>query len=107
MAPRINSRYERCLGVEDDSGSLVLTDREPFSFDPNLPNTIQHFVGEGEDLWSIAYRYFQPIQNAEHLWWIIADFQPNPIQDPTIDLETGRMLYIPSIDVVKQRIFGG
>jgi hypothetical protein len=33
-------------------------------------------------------------------WWAIADFQPDPILDPTLRLEPGRRLFIPSVRVL-------
>jgi hypothetical protein len=33
-------------------------------------------------------------------WWAIADFQPDPVVDPTLLLEPGRRLFIPSLRVL-------
>lgn len=125
MPPLLNSRYERTYAVEDvelrpltsgedelEEGVLYLTEREPFRFDENLPGTRRHRVAEGDTLQILAYRYFQGVKlsgslGPEHLWWIIADFQPVPILDPTIDLEVGRLLYIPGVPVIKRKVFGG
>jgi len=112
MPPLLNSRYERAYGVEDDDGVLYLTEREPFRYDKGLPGTRRHVVALGDSLQVLAFRYFQGFRlpgglGPEHLWWVIADFQPNPILDPTIDLEVGRVLYIPSLQVIKRRVFGG
>jgi hypothetical protein len=62
-----------------------------------LPDTRLHTVTEGETLYTIAGRYFRPRPRACGLWWIIADFQPDPILDPTLTLEPGRRLFIPSL----------
>jgi len=106
MPPRKNSRYERSFGVEDDNGNLYLTEREPFLYNKDLPGTRRHRVAKGDTLYNLAYKYFQPIHNAEHLWWIIAEFQPTPILDPTIDLADGSTLFIPSVRVVQRKVFG-
>jgi hypothetical protein len=39
------------------------------------------------------------------LWWVIADFQPDPVHDPTLSLEPGRVLVVPSIRTVQEEIF--
>ena len=39
-------------------------------------------------------------------WWAIADFQPDPIVDPTLDLEPGRRLVVPSLRVLTDVILG-
>lgn len=111
MPPLIRSRYERTYGLEDDNGLLYLTEREPFRYDKTLPGIRRHRVATGDTLQVLAYRYFPGLTisgglGPEHLWWVIADFQPVPIQDPTVDLEVGRVLYIPSVSVVRRRIFG-
>jgi hypothetical protein len=90
--------------VQDDEGRLVLTDREPFRF-RSLPDNRQHVVKEGETIFSLAGRYFAPLPRPAGLWWVIADFQPDPIHDPTIALEPGRVLVIPSVRTVQEEIF--
>jgi hypothetical protein len=105
MPPMRNSRFEHCRGIRDDAGNLYLTDREPYRFRP-LPDTRLHTVTEGETLYTIAGRYFRPRPRACGLWWIIADFQPDPILDPTLALEPGRRLFIPSLRVVEEEILG-
>ena len=106
MPPRKNSRYETSFGIEDDSGNLFLTERKPFRFDEKLPGTRRHRVTASDSLQTLAHRYFKPLPHAEHLWWIIAEFQPDPILDPTLSLETTRILYVPSVRVVQRRVFG-
>lgn len=105
MPPMRDSRFEHCRGIRDEDGNLYLTDREPYRFRP-LPDTRLHTVTEGETLYTIAGRYFRPRPRACGLWWIIADFQPDPILDPTLALEPGRRLFIPSLRVVEEEIFG-
>jgi hypothetical protein len=53
-------------------------------------------VVQGDTLWGLAGRYFAPLNRACGYWWVIADFQPDPIIDPTLGLEEGRVLFIPS-----------
>jgi hypothetical protein len=35
----------------------------------------------------------------------IADFQPDPVHDPTLSLDLGRVLFIPSVRVVTEEVF--
>jgi hypothetical protein len=104
MPPHVRSRYLATLGLRDSSDRLYLTERTPFRYDPTLPGTRRHTVAQGDRLWHLAYRYFKPFPNAEHLWWVIAEFQPQPILDPTLDLDVGRVLFVPSGRVMQERI---
>ena len=104
MPPHVRSRYLATFGLRDSAGRTYLTERTPFRYDASLPGTRRHIVAQGDRLWNLAYRYFKPFPNAEHLWWAIAEFQPVPIQDPTLDLDEGRVLYIPSTRVLQERI---
>lgn len=106
MPPRLNSRYEFSIGKEDENGTMFLAEREPFRFDPKLKGTKRYTFKKGDSLYTIAYRSFQPIPNAEHLWWIICEFQPDPILDPTLAIDIGRVLFIPSVKVVQEKVFG-
>jgi hypothetical protein len=104
MPPRRFSRYTFCSASLDDAGRLVLNEREPYRFQ-SFPDTRQHVVQQGETLFSLAGRYFAPLPRPAGLWWVIADFQPDPIYDPTVALELGRVLWIPSIRVITEEIF--
>lgn len=102
--PRRFSRHLYCLGFHDDGGPLQLTDREPFYYREYSDNRI-HTVAQGESLFTLAARYFGPIPRAAGLWWLIADFQPDPIHDPTIRLSPGSRLIIPSLRTVYEAVF--
>jgi nucleoid-associated protein YgaU len=106
MPPRIRSRHIFSLGVKDDAtpSQLELTEREPYLFKAFSDNR-QHTVQEGDTLWTLAARYLSPIEGAANLWWIIADFQPDPIHDPTIALTPGSVLVIPSVRTVIESVF--
>ena len=103
MPPRRLSRFMFSAALLDSGERLFLTDREPFRFQ-SLPGNRQHLVKEGETLFSLAGRYFAPLPRPAGLWWIIADFQPDPIHDPTLALDVGRGLVIPSVRVVTEEI---
>lgn len=104
MPPRRLSRYTFSLGVNDSLGNLYLTDREPFGFQ-DRPDNVQHVVLAGESLYTLAGRYFNSIPRAAGLWWVIADFQPDPILDPTIQLTEGSLLVVPSLRTVLEEVF--
>lgn len=106
MPPRLNSRYMGCEGVLDDQGRMFLTEREPFRYNSKLPGTRKHRVSKGETLFTLAFRYFNPMPDAEHLWWILCEFQPDPILDPTLDLEEQRIVHVPSYRIVHEQILG-
>ncbi len=95
MPPDINSRYRFCYGVKDDFENLYLTDREPYEYHPH-PDNRTHTIVQGDSLFHLAAAYFAPLERACGFWWVIADFQPEPIVDPTIQLEPGRIFHIPS-----------
>ncbi len=99
MPPRAGSRYTFCQGVRDEHGWLYLTEREPYRFHQHTDNRI-HTVVEGDTLFDLAGRYFAPLERACGYWWVIADFQPDPIIDPTLFLEKSRRLFIPSLRVL-------
>jgi len=105
MPPQVGSRHSFALGVRDDAGRLFLTEREPYGFH-DQPDTRTHVVVQGDTLWGLAGAFFAPLPRACGFWWAIADFQPDPIIDPTLELELGRRLFIPSLRVLTDVILG-
>ena len=103
MPPQTGSRYGACFGVLDAEGRSILTEREPFRYRP-LPDSRVHLVVEGDTLFDLAGRYFAPLPRACGYWWAIADFQPDPIIDPTVQLEVGRRIVIPATRVLTDQI---
>lgn len=99
------SRHTFVEGRLDDEGRLFLTDRTPYSFVTRDDNRV-HVVVEGDTLWSIAGRYFQGLDRPAGYWWAIADFQPNPIHDPTIALVAGSVIIVPSIRTLLEDVLG-
>jgi hypothetical protein len=104
MPPRRLSRYSFAYAVQDADGDLVLYGEEPFRFKA-FPDNAEHVTKQGETLFSLAGKYFESLPRPCGLWWVIADFQPEPIHDPTLELEVGRVLIIPSIRTLTEEIF--
>jgi hypothetical protein len=105
VPPRVGSRYGFSLGVRDDAGLLQLTDREPYRFRAHADNRV-HVAVQGDTFWDLAGRYFAPLPRACGYWWAVADFQPDPVVDPTLMLEPGRRVFIPSLRVLTDVILG-
>ena len=105
MAPRTGSRHTFTLGVRDEAGRVFLTEREPYGYQAHTDNRT-HAVAQGDTLFSLAGRYFAPLPRACGFWWVIADFQPDPIIDPTLELTVGRQLFVPSRRVLTDVILG-
>lgn len=103
MPPLVGSRYADSYAFQDEDGRLVLAEREPFGFRELADNHI-HLVAEGDTLWGLADRHFQPLPRACGYWWTIADFQPEPIIDPTLELEVGRQIVVPSLRTLTEQI---
>jgi hypothetical protein len=99
MAPRVGSRYSFTRGVRDAAGRLYLTEREPYRYHAHADNRA-HVAVQGDTLFHLAGRYFAPLPRACGFWWVIADCQPDPIIDPTCELEPGRRIFIPSVRVL-------
>lgn len=109
MPPGNNSRHLFTTAqTRGGDQRLFLSDRVPFrytDFADNRPITVK----EGDTLQRLAARFFAPLGelplvSAANLWWVIADFQPTPIHDPTIRLVPGQRLIIPSVRTVQERI---
>jgi len=99
------SRHTFTEGRVDDADRAFLTDRAPFRFKA-LPDNRVHLVVQGDTLFGVAGRYFQPLERPAGYWWVLADFQPHPIHDPTIALVAGSVLIVPSVRTLLEDILG-
>jgi hypothetical protein len=100
MPPHVGSRYSFCDALTDERGRLYLSDREPYGYVAHADNRL-HIVVQGDTLFSLAGQYFAPLPRACGYWWAIADFQPEPIVDPTLELgAVGASLVIPPLRVL-------
>lgn len=96
MPPQRFSRHLLTTGLTDANGNVFLADRVPLRF-VELRDNRKHTVKEGDDLFNIAGRYFAPLNRPAGFFWAVADFQPDPIIDPTLKLQARRVLFVPSI----------
>lgn len=98
------SRHATAYGYYDGLDVPFLGDRAPF-FYRGLPDNLVHLVVEGDTLQSLAFRYYGALStrtsSAAQLWWVIADFQPEPIHDPTKSLTPGAYIVLPSLETVQ------
>lgn len=104
MPPFEYSRHTFTEGRLDVSGRFYLTTRIPFQY-RQLADNLTVLTKQGDTLFSLAGRYLKPLPRPCGLWWVIADFQPKPIHDPTIQLAAGRVIIIPSVRTVEEEIF--
>jgi hypothetical protein len=96
MPPKVGSRYANTYAFHDEHGRFVLSEREPFLYRELADNRV-HTVADGDTWWGLADRYFQPLPRACGFWWALCDFQPEAVIDPTIELEVGLRVIIPSL----------
>jgi hypothetical protein len=104
MPPRRYSRHTFTRAYLDDDENLVLTEPEPYRFKALDDNQL-HVVNDGDTVFTLAGKYFKGVSRPAGLWWVIADFQPDPIHDPTLKLAAGSILVIPSLRTVIEEIF--
>lgn len=107
MPPRERSRHLFTTGNRLDDLSeeqYFLSERTPVLFEQLSDNRL-HVAGAGDTLYSLAGRYFRGLPRPAGLWWVIADYQPQVIHDPTIQLPIGSIVVIPSLRTVEEKIF--
>jgi len=109
MASSEYSRYRYCTildagDIGGTPGTKLLDEREPFRFRDESDNRF-HTVVEGDTWWGLAWRYFPSFPNKSLLWFILCEFQPEPVVDPTIRLEKGTQIIIPSERLVRTKAF--
>ena len=105
MPPGRFSRHRFTQAILQGDGRLVLSDRVPYTF-RDFPDNRRHTVTQGDTLWSLAGIFFRnsAIQRPSGLWWVGADYQPQPIFDPTRALALGRVMHFPSFRTLFEEI---
>jgi len=96
-----HSRYKHSIALQDENGAIFL-DIRPRMLYMGGYDEILHEVVLGDTLHNLAQRYYGAFPEPAGLWWTIAEFQPEPINDPTVRLEPGTWLVIPSVDTIQQ-----
>jgi hypothetical protein len=99
MPPRENSRLQFAEGVVDAAGCTWLTAVNPYRY-VDFPDNEPYTVKDGETLGGLAFDHY----GDANLYWVIMDFQPEPLHDPTIALEAGSVLILPSYRTVFEEI---
>lgn len=100
----IDSRYQDLDVLTTWDGYTITDDYVPHRFTVR-DDTIVHTAGEGETWFSLAQRYYADLSDrSSGLWWILCDFQPQPVVDPTLRILPGRTVYIPSPGFVRVEI---
>lgn len=90
-----NSRYRLSFVVSDEVRGIRynLLRRERVSFDSNAENRLYQ-AQSGENSFAVAAKHFRRYARPASLFWLVCEYQPTPILDPTTDLG-GRTIYIP------------
>lgn len=104
MPPRRLSRFALSEAVSSnvDADKTIVSERVRFGFVARS-DTIEHQVQDGDTLSSIAGRYYASLETPARLYWILADFQPDPIHDPTLAIDRS-VIFVPSVNVVLTEI---
>lgn len=98
------SRHRFSLAYRDeDAGVVFLSERVPYTY-RDFSDNQQHRVQLGDTLWTLAGKRFKGMPRPSGFWWVIADFQPDRIFDPTLRLVEGTIVVLPSLRVLQQEI---
>jgi hypothetical protein len=100
------STYRHARAIQFDDGRIIfrLPERIPFE---DRDDSILHISNGRERLWDLAQLYYgSEVRDAIDLWEVIAQFQPEPIQDPSIPLQAGLSVLIPSLEYIEDVAFG-
>ena len=91
----IGSRYRMAdLILHSETGVQSLGPRAMIEYFEDQ-DAIPHVITAGDTLHNLAAKYFGGVPSPATLWWVIADFQPDPIIDPTVRLIPGQVIMIP------------
>jgi len=106
MAVTEFSRYRYCTVLEkdDENRTKYFDEREPFRFVDETDNRI-HLAVDGDTWWGLCHRYFPSIPRKAGLFWLLCEFQPEPVIDPTLCIKAGTRILIPSERLVRTKVF--
>lgn len=104
MIQHPDSRYVNVEHLADTAGRIYTADRIPFRF-TQRDDSILHIAQAGESWWGLAQKYYFEISDRPSgLWWVICDFQPQPVVDPTLIIQPGSEVVVPSAFTVRNEI---
>jgi hypothetical protein len=104
MPPNRFSRHRfAAASLDPEDGMLALSEPESYGY-RDFPDNRRHLVALGDTWWTIAGSYFAGLPRPAGFWWAICHFQPVPVVDPTIALEPGTVVVVPSIRTLQERI---
>lgn len=109
MTAHETSRYRYCTILDHGDlggtpGVKLFDEREPYRFQDESDNRFHNAV-EGDTWWGLAWKYFPSFQNKAQLWFLLCEFQPEPVIDPTIVIVAGTQIVIPSERLVRTQVF--
>jgi hypothetical protein len=97
-------RYRYCLQTANEDGILRLDEREPFRY-KDEPDNRNHRARSGDSWWGLAHMYLQGIPRPCGMWWLLCEFQPTPVIDPTIVIPVNKLIIVPSLRLVRTEVF--
>ncbi len=100
------NRYLFCIDHEDVNGNLALSRRVPYRF-RELPDNRVHIGVEGQSIHDIAQIFYGGTygeRRSRDMFWIICDFQPQPILDCTLTVKAGQHIIVPSPTTIEAYI---
>jgi len=99
------SRYRQATEEVDSEGRLVLSERVPLVYSDREDN-ISYVTREGDTWQSIAQAYYSGISSrACGLYWVVMDYQVPRVVDPTLRIEPGTVVVLPSPETVLAEVF--
>lgn len=98
-----DSRYLLSDLVLSEDQELYTSLRDRITYD-DIEDVLAYSVKDGDTLHSVATKFYG--QDGATFWWAIADFQPDPINDPTVKLVSGQILFIPPLAEVHEVLLG-
>jgi len=100
------SRYYAAESYVAWNGTTLLAEAEPFRYVAREDNIV-HSAVEGDSWFTLAEMYYWMISTRPcGLYWIVCDFQPEPVVDPTLAIQGGKTILLPSAATVRSEILG-
>jgi hypothetical protein len=99
-----SSLYQFCTVLGGNGEISYLDEREPFRF-RDEPDNKFHTAHDGDTWWGLAWKFFPGFPDKALMWRLLCEYQPEPVVDPTIKIETGRRIAIPSERLVRTKVF--